>query len=61
MAAIRYARVSTVGQKLEVQLDELTKAGVDKTYEEKASGADGTELKAMLDYIREGDTGILQT
>jgi DNA invertase Pin-like site-specific DNA recombinase len=57
MAIVGYARVSTTDQKLEVQLDALTKAGVDRVYQEKASGADSdrAELAAMLDYVREGD------
>ena len=60
MAVIGYARVSTTDQKLEVQLDQLERAGAERIYQEKASGADGarTELAAMIDYVREGDTVI---
>ena len=60
MAVIGYARVSTNDQKLEVQLDALGKMGVERVYQEKASGADGArvELAAMLDYVREGDTVV---
>lgn len=60
MATVGYARVSTTDQKLEVQLDALKKVGVDKVYQEKASGADSdrVELAAMLDYIREGDVVV---
>jgi len=60
METIGYARVSTVGQSLEVQLDELKQAKVNKIYKEKASGATGerAELKAMIDYAREGDIVI---
>jgi len=55
MAKIGYARVSTNDQKLEVQLDQLGKAGAERIYREKASDAARTEL---LDYVREGDTVI---
>lgn len=57
---IGYARVSTVGQSLECQLEELHKAGVDRVFQEKASGADGDriELKRMLDFVREGDVVV---
>lgn len=60
MATIGYARVSTTGQSLEVQIEELNKAGVERTFEEKASGATGEreKLKAMIDYARKGDTVI---
>lgn len=60
MAVVGYARVSTTDQKLEVQLDALQKMGVERIYQEKASGADGdrVELAALLDYVREGDTVI---
>jgi DNA invertase Pin-like site-specific DNA recombinase len=60
MAKIGYARVSTTDQKLDVQLDQLEKAGAERIYQEKASGADAarTELAALLDYVRDGDTVI---
>ena len=58
---IGYARVSTVGQKLDVQLGQLKQAGAVKIYQEKVSGAskDRPELRAMLDHVREGDTVIV--
>jgi len=57
---IGYARVSSTDQKLEVQLDQLSKLRVDRVYQEKASGADAdrVELAAMLDYVRQGDTVV---
>ena len=58
MATIGYARVSTEGQELTAQLDQLKTAGVDKVFKEKASGVkqNRPQLAAMLDYVREGDT-----
>ena len=56
MALVGYARVSSVGQSLEVQLDKLRLC--DKIYQEKKSGAAGRRprLEACLEYLREGDT-----
>ncbi|BCG46808.1 integrative genetic element Gsu5, resolvase [Citrifermentans bremense] len=60
MAVVGYARVSTHNQKLDAQLDQLHGAGVEKIFEEKASGVDANreELAKMLDWVREGDTVI---
>jgi DNA invertase Pin-like site-specific DNA recombinase len=59
MALIGYARVSSVGQSLDVQLDKLQHCG--KIYEEKKSGAAGRRprLEACLEYVREGDTLVV--
>src|ERR671915_577585 len=59
MARVGYARVSSSGQSLEVQLDKLKQC--DKIYQEKKSGASGKRprLKACLEYIREGDTLVV--
>jgi DNA invertase Pin-like site-specific DNA recombinase len=61
MATIGYARVSTEGQELTAQLEQLNGAGVDKIFKEKASGVkqDRPQLAAMLDHLREGDTVIV--
>lgn len=61
MATIGYARVSTEGQELTAQLEQLNGAGVDKIFKEKASGVkqDRPQLAAMFDHIREGDTVIV--
>lgn len=60
MATVGYARVSTLEQNLDAQLEQLQAAGVDRIYQEKASGVykDRPELTAMLDYVREGDTVV---
>ena len=59
MAYIGYARVSTVGQSLDVQLDKLKHC--DKIFEEKRSAASRKRprLEACLDYVREGDTLVV--
>ena len=58
MVNIGYARVSTDGQSLDVQLAQLQKAGCGKIFQEKISGAKHVrpQLVALLDYVREGDT-----
>ncbi|SHG13228.1 Site-specific DNA recombinase [Jatrophihabitans endophyticus] len=52
---VAYLRVSTTHQKLDRQQD-ITE-GTDKVFEEHASGTtrERPQLKAMLDYVREGD------
>jgi DNA invertase Pin-like site-specific DNA recombinase len=59
MALIGYARVSSVGQSLAVQLDKLQYC--DKIFEEKKSAASGKRprLDACLEYVREGDTLVV--
>ena len=59
MALIGYARVSSVGQSLDVQLDKLRHC--DKIYQEKksASGAQRARLEACLEYVREDDTLVV--
>jgi hypothetical protein len=56
MTTVGYARVSSLGQELAVQLEKLK--GCDKIFKEKRSGVDAgrPELKACLEYLREGDT-----
>src|SRR6188472_4651447 len=58
MTKVGYARVSSTGQDLAVQLEKLEAAGCDKVFKEKRSGVDAgrSELKRCLEYLREGDT-----
>ena len=55
MSLIGYARVSSVGQSLDVQLEKLKLC--QKIFQEKKSAADGKrpQLAACLKYVREGD------
>jgi DNA invertase Pin-like site-specific DNA recombinase len=61
MMLVGYARVSTREQNYDLQLDALRKAGCDKVFEEKLSGAnrDRPQLNAALDYLRSGDTLVV--
>jgi len=56
-----YARVSTYGQTLDVQLDQLRIEGCAKIYREKASGArsDRRELQRLLRMLAPGDTVVV--
>ena len=58
---VGYARVSTLDQKPALQTDALTVAGCERIFTEKASGAqrDRPELKAALEYLRQGDTLVV--
>jgi len=59
MALVGYARVSSVGQSLEVQVDKLTHC--DKIFQEITSGVSTTRprLGECLEYVREGDTLVV--
>jgi DNA invertase Pin-like site-specific DNA recombinase len=52
-----YARVSTAGQSLDAQVDQLTRAGCQRVFSDTASGAKAVRpgLDALLDHVREGD------
>lgn len=56
-----YARVSTVGQTLEVQLAALKEAGCDPIFQEKVSGtrSDRKELARMLAKVGPGDEVVV--
>ena len=57
---VGYARVSTNGQELKLQLDDLLKAGVAKKdiFTDKASGSKSSRpgLDACLQQLKPGDT-----
>src|SRR5262245_34239363 len=59
MTTVGYARVSSAGQDLDVQLEKLK--GCPKVFKEKRSGVDAgrPELKRCLEYLREGDTLVV--
>jgi DNA invertase Pin-like site-specific DNA recombinase len=61
MAVIGYVRVSTSKQTTDQQRDALEAFGVDRIFEDIASGARGDRkgLLALLDYAREGDTVVV--
>ena len=56
-----YARVSTVGQTLEAQFDQLKAAGCSRIFREKVSGAkvDRKELGKLLKTITAGDQVVV--
>ena len=59
MARVGYARVSSVGQRLDVQLDKLKDC--DPLFQEKKSGTadQRPRLKACLEYVRQGDVLVV--
>ncbi|WP_119306146.1 recombinase family protein [Cohaesibacter haloalkalitolerans] len=61
MAVVGYARVSSLGQSLDVQIEKLDAIGVDKIFKEKRSGVDTARpaLKQALEYVREGDQFVI--
>lgn len=59
---IGYARVSTIGQNLELQKDILKNEGCEMIFVEKITGTSTEprkELKKLLDHVRAGDTLIV--
>lgn len=59
---VGYARVSSVGQSLEIQLDQLKAAGCEKLFSEKRSGtttAGRDALADALEFVREGDVLVV--
>jgi DNA invertase Pin-like site-specific DNA recombinase len=56
-----YARVSTLGQTLEAQVEQLRAVGCRKVYREKASGAraDRPQLKKLLRLLARGDSVVV--
>lgn len=58
---VGYARVSTVTQNEDRQMEALKKYGCEKIFLDKLSGKDTKrpELQKMMDFVREGDTVIV--
>lgn len=61
MALIGYARVSTIEQKLEPQVDALKEAGCETVFEDVISGAKAERpgLNDALAFLRKGDTLVV--
>ncbi|MBT4921551.1 MAG: recombinase family protein [Rickettsiales bacterium] len=59
MSKVGYARVSSVGQSLDIQLDKLSHCN--KIFQEKKSGTSDNRprLKDCLEYVREDDTIVV--
>jgi DNA invertase Pin-like site-specific DNA recombinase len=55
---VAYIRVSTVEQNEARQIEAMQNKGIEKYFTEKISGKDTNrpQLKAMLEFVREGDT-----
>ena len=61
-ALIGWARVSTVDQSLDNQIEQLQQTGCIKVFSNKHSGAgakNAEALKQLVDYVREGDTVVV--
>lgn len=62
MTMIGYARVSSIGQSLDVQQAALLEAGCDKIFAEKKSGrraSDREQLALAIEWAREGDSLVV--
>ena len=60
---VGYVRVSTKEQNTARQEVLMEQLGVDKVYLEKVSGKNKNrpQLKAMLEFVREGDTVVVES
>lgn len=58
-----YARVSTLDQNLDRQIDTLKEHGIDELFNEKMTGTkkDRPELDRLLGKLREGDTVVVES
>jgi len=63
MSKIGYARVSSESQNLDRQEDAFQALNLDKIFTDKMSGKDANRpgLQEMLDYIRSGDTLVVES
>ena len=61
MAKIGYARVSTIDQKLDRQIDALEKYGCEQIFQEKVTGrkTERPQLDLMLKMLRKGDQLVI--
>lgn len=61
MSKVGYARVSTVDQSLDIQIDKLRDIGCDKIFSDTASGSDTKRpgLKELMSYLRSGDNIVV--
>ncbi len=61
MPKVGYARVSTIGQSLDVQLSKLSGYGCDEIFKDKHTGttADRPKLKQCRKYVRKGDSLVI--
>ena len=58
---IGYARISTIDQNLDLQIDALKKAGCEKLFEDKISGSKSERIGLIkaLEQLRKGDTLVV--
>lgn len=58
---IGYVRVSTIEQNVDLQIDELQKAGCEKIFRDKVSGVktERPGLQEALEFLREGDSLVV--
>lgn len=59
---VGYARVSSAGQSLEIQLEELGQSGCEKIFAEKQSGTSAGNRQALqdaLEFVRDGDSLVV--
>ncbi|MEM8917220.1 MAG: recombinase family protein [Pseudomonadota bacterium] len=62
MTLVGYARVSSIGQSLDLQIEQLQNAGCEKIFSEKMSGTsakDRIALQEALEWLREGDNLVV--
>ena len=61
MAKVGYARVSSQGQSLDIQVSKLTEYGCNEIFKDKLSGttADRPSLKECRTYVRRGDSLVI--
>lgn len=62
MAKVGYARVSSTGQSLDVQLEKLNSYGCEEVFQEKRSGRTRDERQSLaecLRFVRKGDSLVI--